>query len=322
MQCSGGSADVVLYCSQDQEYAEGLVKQFEQKTGLKVRAQYDVELTKSIGLTNQIELEKDNPRCDVFWNNEPINTIFLKNAGLLAPYNSPNAADIPPTFKDPDGYWSGFAARGRIIIANDKLAGEGPKPSRLMDLIDPKQKGRCVLAKPLAGTTVTHMLVLFEVLGDQPTRNFLEKLVSDGVDTAAGNAHVMRQVREGVHAWGFTDTDDYHGAKVDGFAVSSIYPDQGADETGTLVLPNTVAMVRGGPHPENAKKLIDYLLSPEVEQKLAAGRSAQIPLHPTVPHPEHVKVPGIDFKPMTVDFAKVAEKYNERMEYLKKLFLQ
>ena len=91
---------------------------------------------------------------------------------------------------------------------------------------------------------------------------------------------------------------------------------------GTLVLPNTVAMVRGGPHPENAKKLIDYLLSPEVEQKLAAGRSAQIPLHPTVPHPEHVKVPGIDFKPMTVDFAKVAEKYSERMEYLKKLFLQ
>jgi iron(III) transport system substrate-binding protein len=320
--CSGSDADVVLYCAQDQEHAESLIKEFEKRTNLRVRAQYDTEASKSVGLAQAIFEERHNPRCDVFWNNEPLNTIFLKNQAVLEPYFSPNAQSIPSAFKDKDGHWTGFAARARIIIANDKALSEADRPMCLRDLEEAKYRGRCVMAKPLAGTTATHMLVLFEVLGEGETKSFLEKLVTEGLKVASGNAHVMRQVREGTYAWGFTDTDDFNVALSEGYPVSAIYPDQGPDEKGTLVLPNTVALIRGAPHPENAKKLIDFLLSEEVERSLAFGRSAQIPLHPSAPHPDHVKVPGVDFRSMEVDFASVAVKRDERLAYLKRLFLR
>ena len=91
---------------------------------------------------------------------------------------------------------------------------------------------------------------------------------------------------------------------------------------GTLLLPNTVAMIKNCPHPETAKKLIDFILSPEVEEKLAFGDSAQIPLHPGVRKPDNVKVPGKDFRAMKVDYEKAAEEFDARQEYFADLFLK
>ena len=67
--------------------------------------------------------------------------------------------------------------------------------------------------------------------------------------------------------------------------VAIVYPDQGAGGLGTLLIPNTLAIIRGGPNPAAARRLVDYLLSPEVESRLAAGPSAQIPLNPKVESP-------------------------------------
>ena len=53
-----------------------------ERTGLKVRAQYDVEQNKTVGLVNRLIAEKDAPQCDVFWNNEIAHTIRLKRLGL------------------------------------------------------------------------------------------------------------------------------------------------------------------------------------------------------------------------------------------------
>ena len=91
---------------------------------------------------------------------------------------------------------------------------------------------------------------------------------------------------------------------------------------GTLVLPNTVAMIKGGPNPEAAKKLIDYILSPEVEEKLAFCDSAQIPLHPDVKKPDHVKVPGVDFRSMKVDFEKAAAQFDQCQDFFKEVFIK
>jgi len=323
--CSCGKEDVVIYCALDRNFSEPLIKDFEKRSGLKVKAIYDVEANKTVGLVRRIKEEMPRPRCDVFWNNEIANTIKLKKLGALDPYHSAQAANIPDTFKDSEGYWTGLAARARVFIVNTELLPDKEKwPSSYKDLINPEFKGMGGIAKPLTGTTATHGAVLFEVLGSDKAKAFFEKICETDVNLAQGNAYLMKQVRKGEYAFGFTDTDDYNVARVDarGYPVDAVYPDQGEGELGTLLIPNTVAMIKGCPHPEAAKTLIDFILSPEVEERLAYCDSAQIPLHPGVKKPDYVKVPEKDFRAMEVDFEKVAEKYDDCQAYFRELFIK
>jgi len=311
----GGKPDVVIYVSLDQVFSESFLEEFEKDTGLRVRANYDVEAVKTVGLVNRIVEEKGHPRADVFWNNELANTVKLKELGLVEPYASPNAATIPAQYKDPEGYWTGFAARARVLIVNTDLVPEGEMPDSLYDLLDPRWKGKCGIAKPLAGTTLTHFTALWLRLGPEKFQEFLAGLRENDVHVATGNAHIMRLVSRGELHFGFTDTDDFHVALTDGKPVRAVYPDQGEDEMGTMVIPNSVIRIQGGPNPENAKTLIDYILRKETERKLAFSRSAQIPLHPGVEKPDHVRSPD-EFKVMEVDFVEVGKRIDEATEIL------
>ena len=87
----------------------------------------------------------------------------------------------------------------------------------------------------------------------------------------------MHKVRDGHFAFGLTDTDDFNVAREEGFPVAVVYPDQGEGELGTLLIPNTVAILADAPHPEAARQLVDFILSREVEERLAHARGAQIP---------------------------------------------
>jgi len=102
------ATQVVVYTSLDQIFSEPVLRDFERLTGIKVRAVYDVEAAKTTGLVNRLIAEKKRPKCDVFWNSEIGRTIVLKRKGVLTPYCSPSALDIPPIFKDKEGSWTGF----------------------------------------------------------------------------------------------------------------------------------------------------------------------------------------------------------------------
>ncbi|MFM7297089.1 MAG: ABC transporter substrate-binding protein, partial [Planctomycetota bacterium] len=124
--------DVVVYCALDQIFAEDLVHEFEQRTGLVVRAEFDVEAAKTVGLVARLREERNRPRCDVFWNNEIAHTVALAKDGLLQPYASPSASDIPAQFRDASNLWTGFAARARVLIVNT----EQVDPSTIHGLAD------------------------------------------------------------------------------------------------------------------------------------------------------------------------------------------
>src|SRR5437879_4628915 len=70
--CSSPKQRVVLYCAQDEEFAQGLLNDFTERTGLPVHVKYDTEADKSVSLYTELVREKDRPRCDVHWNNEII----------------------------------------------------------------------------------------------------------------------------------------------------------------------------------------------------------------------------------------------------------
>ena len=76
-----------------------------------------------------IEEARTRPRTDVFWNNEIAQTIRLAELGLLQPYDSSEAADVPADFKDPSALWVGFGARARVLIVNTDLVPAGEEPA-------------------------------------------------------------------------------------------------------------------------------------------------------------------------------------------------
>jgi len=80
-----------------------------------------------------------------------------------------------------------------------------------------------------------------------------------------------------------------------------------------------VMIIKDCPHPEEARLLVDFLLSPRVEELLAKGRSGQIPLHPGVPCPDDV-VPLERIRAMDVDFAELGRMIERHGEDLEALF--
>src|SRR4029079_13753312 len=87
-----GQRTIVVYSALDREFAEPVLNDFTKVTGIRVLAKYDDERTKTVGLTNALIQEANRPRCDVFWNNEILNTLRLEQRGLLAAYDSPAGA--------------------------------------------------------------------------------------------------------------------------------------------------------------------------------------------------------------------------------------
>jgi len=320
---------VVLYCSQDREFALGILDDFSKESGLEVTPKYDTEAKKSVGNYVEIVAEKGRPRCDVFWNNEVLNTIRLHRLGLLEAYDSPKALPYPEWARGEGDAWHAFAGRARVLIVNTKLLAEDERPKGLLDLTQRRYKDRVVMAVPEFGTTATQAACLFEVLGTAKAKDFYQRLNANGVQLAPGNKQVAEWVGQGVTirgkaaAVGVTDTDDAMSEVRAGRDVAVVFPDAGANEgrMGTLFIPNTVMIVKGCPNPDGARKLVDFLLSESVEARLAEGPSAQIPLNPQVKAelPPQIEA-GRRAKPMLVDWAKAADLWDQSQEFLVKEF--
>jgi len=275
--CGGADAtpEVVVYTALDAVHSEPILREFERRTGIRVRPVFDAEDSKTTGLVSRLIARRARPDCDVFWNNEIVQTARLAEMGLLAEYRSPESSRYPAAFRDPAGRWTGFAARLRVMIYNTGLVKADDLPSGLAALADPRRRGQGAMARPFFGTTLTHMAVLQRAWGPERLAGWLADVRSSGTALAPGNASVRDLVAAGERAFGLTDTDDASAAMQAGKPVAVLVPDA-AD--GAVVIPNTVALVAGCPHPEAGRRLIDYLLSAEVERRLARGPSAQIPL--------------------------------------------
>ncbi len=310
---SSGRQTVVVYVSEDQVFSEPILRDFEQKTGVKVRAVYDTEEAKSTGAMNRLVAEKNNPQADVYWANEPIRAEVLKQKGIAAPYLSPNAQNIAATFKDADGYWTGFSARARVFVVNKNSK---DKPQSILDYTDPRWKGKSVIANPLFGTTTTEMAALFTLWGDDRAKAFMDDIKKNGVKISTSNGESADLVASGEFEFSLVDSDDAVSRGRQGLPVEIVYPDQGKGDIGCLIVPNAAVLIKGAPHPEIAKKLIDFLLSAETERKLAFADCAQIPLHPGVAIPD--EVPDIStIRVMTINYAEVAQKLQQIQPFLK-----
>lgn len=313
--CGDQKNEVVVYTTVDQVFSEPILKDFERETGIKVKAVFDTEETKSTGVLNRLIAEKDNPQCDVFWSGDPVRAAILKRKGITTSYNSPAATDIDNHYKDSEYHWIGFSARARVLLYNTNLMKSEDIPASIFHLGEEKYKGMVTIANPLFGTTSFHFAAIFLAKGDQEAKQFFTGLRKNGLIVATSNGDVRKRVVQGEVPCGITDTDDANEALKAGAPVKFVFLDQQAGGFGSLIIPNTLSLLKDSPNNVTGKKLIDYLLSWKTEEKLAAS-CVQMPLHKGVKLPE--RVPSLDkILPMKINYDKAAEKLEEILPYLK-----
>lgn len=262
---STASAPVVLYCAQDQDFAEKVIAEFSRKTGIEVRAVYDSELTKTVGLANRLLAERDNPRADVFWGNEELRTRQLASRGVFGT-NRIGASDPG---------WVAFGARTRRLVIDPQKLSANERPSSLVELTNARWKGRISLAVPLFGTTSTHFHALRASWGEAVWRQWCEALSANRPFLEPGNSHVVRRVASGEALVGLTDSDDVVVARKGGARVEELGLEQDF-----LVIPNTVALVRPAAPGSPARQFLEFVRSGEVVQglvKAGALESADAP---------------------------------------------
>jgi len=255
---------VILYCAQDQVFAEPILAEFTRQTGIPVKSVFDSEAVKTVGLANRLLAERQNPVCDVFWGNEELRTRQLVAAGVFLETNG----------------WAAFGQRSRRMVFNtnqvrdvrtqvpadlsERSNSRVDAPTSLLDLTNSPWRGKVSLAFPLFGTTATHFLALRQRWGESNWLSWCRALAANQPFLEEGNSQVVKRVARGEALIGLTDSDDITAGQREGLPVAA-----GPIGPESLLIPNTVALVAkdGGIRPE-AQRLFEYLQEPSAQVAL------------------------------------------------------
>jgi iron(III) transport system substrate-binding protein len=283
------AASVVVYTSQDEVYAEKIFKNFEKKTGIKVKAVFDSEAVKTVAMANRLLAERNHPQCDVFWGNEELRTRQLAAEGI---------------FRETNG-WSAMGYRTRRLVVNTNLLPIAKAPQKFSEATNQVWRGKVALSYPLFGTTATHFLGLRQHWGDVAWQAWCQALASNKVFLVDGNSMVVKLVGSGEAWFGFSDSDDIKEGQHNGLPIVAMPV---GDET--LFIPNTLGVIRNAPHPEAAQKLFEYLQSKEVLGQLVEAEAL-----------ESVELPKAGMG-LTADWDSLVRDLNSGTTEIKKIFLR
>lgn len=251
---------VVVYCSVDDVYSKPILDQLEKETGLDIEPLFDVESAKAAGLANKIRAEHNRPRADVFWASTVLQSQMLANEGRLASYKSPSASDIPMQLKDKEGRWTAMGIRARVLIASK----EGDEKNLV--IVPANLSGKFAISNPQFGTCSDWSAAYGTKFGTQKAIQLFQDMKKAGVRVLPGNADVASGVADGNLVYGVTDSDDFLAQRREGKKVFLMKTTQN-----NVLVPGCASMLAGAPHPENARKLLDALLSAQTEQRLVKG---------------------------------------------------
>ena len=268
---------LIVYCSVDEPFARAVLARFTRQTGIAVQPVFDTEAGKTTGLVNRIiaEDKSGRTRADVFWSSEVFNTVLLARRGLLTAYESPAAADVPAHFKDVEHRWTGTAVRARVLALSPDLPAD-KAPRTWQDVGSETLAARVAIANPLFGTTRGHVAAMFALWGPDRAKSFLRSLRDRGALLLDSNSATVRAVISDRADFAATDSDDVEAARKGGASLGIAYPDMG--DGGTLLIPCTVAMLKGRMNEASSRRLVDFLVSAEVERMLAESDSRNVPV--------------------------------------------
>ena len=271
--CGSKRDSLTIYTSQDQVYAEPILRDFEKQSGIKIRAIYDSEAVKTVGLVNRLIFEKNNPQCDLFWNNEELRTRQLATKGVL---NTSMRIEA-------------FGTRTRQWVWNTNQISMASIPKDLFTLTNAHWRSKVAIALPLFGSTSTHFQILRQKWGKERWEQWCRGLIANDVITVDGNSVVVQLVGRGEVALGITDSDDIRAGLKNQLPIAG----KSIVEDG-FIIRNSIGYIAGSPFQNLSKRLAEYLQSNSVKDSLieagaldsfSSGSSQKICLLYTSPSP-------------------------------------
>ena len=246
---------LVIYTSHKEEVYQPVVREFEQRTGIWV----EVVCGGTNELLERIAAESGEPKADVMFGGgvESLESY----TDCFSPYEAASSQTILPQFRSENYTWTSFSALPVVLIYNTKLT----EPVKgWQDLTRPEFRGRIAFADPaVSGSSFTALVTWLSVSGS-PRQEALQALALalDGRQLD-GSGDVITAVADGTCLVGITLEETAMKHIAAGMDIALVYP-----EEGTSCVPDGSALIRGAPHPENAKKFLDFTVSYAVQELL------------------------------------------------------
>ncbi|WP_322016017.1 2-aminoethylphosphonate ABC transporter substrate-binding protein [Paraburkholderia sp. J12] len=305
---SAHAADaVVLYTADGLENLyRDVLPAFEKKEGVKV----NIVTAGSGEVVNRANVEKDSPKADVLVTLPP----FIQQAqqsGLLQPYQSVNYKNVPGIAKAADGSWATFVNNYFSFAINPDVVKTQPKT--FADLLQPDYAGKVAYSNPAtAGDGMAVIILTTSLMGEDKAFDYLKKLEQSAKFHTKGTGYLDVLLSRNEIAVANGDLQmDLDDAANGGLSLKPIFlaADAGGHPT-TFQLPYAIGLIKNGPNQAEGKKLVDYLMSKEVQSKVPDifGIPARTDVALTGKNGEAVKQAIAGVKLIPVDWNQVMAK--------------
>lgn len=271
---------LIVYSGRAERLIKPVLDAFTAKTGIQV----DLLSSGTTELVNRLKAEGERTQADMLITNDAGSLELARAAGLLRPLNMREVERaIPPQYRAADNSWIGLSGRFWIIVYNTTMV----KPDQvksLLDLADPKWKGK--LAIPNSGSEYLQagVSVIRASIGDERTKKFLEGLRDNaGTQVYQKSSQIVEAVAKGQVAMGIVNHYYVyrHLAAQPSAPVAVLMPDQQEGAMGAIMNVAGVGIVKHTTHLDNAKLLVEFLVA-QAGQKMFADLDKEYPLHPEV----------------------------------------
>ncbi|MCY1496081.1 putative binding protein component of ABC iron transporter [compost metagenome] len=280
--------EVVVYSSRIDELIKPVFDAYTAKTGVAVKFITDKEAP----LMQRIKAEGANTPADLLLTVDAGNLWQAEQMGILQPFDSPVLdQNIPPQYRSSTDSWTGLSLRARTIAYST----ERVKPEELTTyeaLADKKWEGRLCLrtAKKVYNQSLTATLI--ETHGEAKTEEIVKGWVNNlATDVFSDDTALLQAIQAGQCDVGLVNTYYYgrlHKANPD-LKVKLFWPNQ--SDRGVHVNLSGIGLTKYAPHPEAAKKLVEWMTGPDA-QGLFASLNQEFPANPKIAPSEEVAAWG------------------------------
>jgi len=258
---AGADGDkLVVYTARSEQLNNLVIENFQKDTGIKV----EVVVAGTGPLLKRVESEQGNPGGDIFWAADE--TMLSSKKELFEQYVSPENANMLPAFQNKSGYFTPAFADPTVLIVNKDLA---QRPiSSFSDLLNPELRGKIAMGDPANSSSAFQSLMAMLYAhgkNNDPMSpeawEFVDRFIQnvDGKFLNSSGA-VHKGVADGEYTVGLTWEDPAANYVKNGAPVEVVFPSEGAIFPG-----ESVQIIKGARHIENAKKFVDYMLSEKVQ---------------------------------------------------------
>ena len=309
------SKTLTMYIGVVEQQARVLATEFEKDSGIKVNF-----VRMSGGETlSRIRAEKAAPKASVWYGGSADSYIVAAQEGLLEKYVSPNAAKIPDSFKDKDGYWTGVYQGYLGFICDGRFFDEKKVdlPKSWNDLLKPEFKGQIIMGNPgSASTGYVIVSALTQVDGQEKAMDYLAKLNGQVKQYTKAGAAPARSAALGECAIGITYLHNGIRLLKEGYNNVKL----SVPEDGTAYELGAVAVIKGGPETDAAKKFVDWCLTKKAQELGQKNGSFQFLTNPEANPPaealpfKNTKLIKYDFAWSGANRAKLLEAWNKAVK--------